>query len=170
VQEDQNEVIPWCHENIPLDVLARRAKALGLAGIDLVEPGQWNILKKHGLICTMTPSHAIETGLNDPANHGHCLERIRAAIEVTADAGCVVNVAEVIAIDVPDRPGGLADVLDVLDTENLGIAYVYAFVHGRQDEHAAMIFRFDEPDRAVQVLAQHHIHAVPSADLFAALT
>jgi hypothetical protein len=92
------------------------------------------------------------------------------ARQVLTDAGCVVNVAEVIAIDVPDRPGGLADVLDVLDSENLGIAYVYAFVHGRQDKHAAMIFRFDEPDRAVQVLAGHHIHAVPSADLFAGLT
>jgi hydroxypyruvate isomerase len=80
-------VCAWCYKNTSLDVLARRAKAFGLAGIDLVEPGQWNILKKHGLICTMTPSHAIETGLNDRANHGQCLERIRAAIEVTADAG-----------------------------------------------------------------------------------
>jgi len=91
------------------------------------------------------------------------------ARKVLTDAGCVVNVAEVIAIDVPDRPGGLADVLDVLDTENLGIAYVYAFVHGRKDEHAAMIFRFDEPDRAVQVLARHHIHAIGAGDLFARL-
>jgi len=80
-------VCAWCYENTSLDVLARRAKAFGLAGIDLVEPGQWNVLKKHGLICTMTPSHAIEMGLNDPANHGQCLERIGAAIEVTADAG-----------------------------------------------------------------------------------
>jgi hypothetical protein len=52
------------------------------------------------------------------------------ARQVLTDAGCVVNVSEVIAIDVPDRPGGLADILDVLDSENLGIAYVYAFTHG----------------------------------------
>jgi len=80
-------VCAWCYESTSLDILARAAKGLGLAGIDLVEPGQWNILKKHGLICTMTPSHAIETGLNDPANHEQCLQRIREAIEVTADAG-----------------------------------------------------------------------------------
>jgi hypothetical protein len=89
------------------------------------------------------------------------------ARQVLTDAGCVVNVAEVIAIDVPDRPGGLADILDVLDSENLGIAYMYAFTHGRQHEHAAMIFRFDDPDRAVDALARHRIHAIASVDLFA---
>jgi hydroxypyruvate isomerase len=80
-------VCAWCFKNVPLDLLARRAKALGLAGVDIVEPGQWDVLKKHGLICTMTPSHAIETGLNDPANHAQCLEKIRTAIELTAEAG-----------------------------------------------------------------------------------
>jgi hypothetical protein len=89
------------------------------------------------------------------------------ARQVLTDAGSVVNVAEVIAIDVPHRPGGLADVLDVLDSENLGIAYMYAFARGRGSEHAAMIFRFDDPDRAVEVLSRHHIHAIASVDLFA---
>ena len=83
----QQSVCAWCYGNVSLDTLARRAKALGLAGIDIVEPGQWNILRKHGLICTMTPTHAIEKGLNDPANHSQCLEKIRRAIELTADAG-----------------------------------------------------------------------------------
>ena len=83
----RQSVCAWCHKNISLDVLARRAKALGLVGIDLVEPGQWNILKKDGLICTMTPSHPIETGLNDPANHAQCVESVRQAIELTFDAG-----------------------------------------------------------------------------------
>jgi len=89
-----------------------------------------------------------------------------AARKVLTDGGCVVNVAEVIAIDVPDRPGGLADVLDVLDRENLGIAYMYAFTHGWQNKHAAMIFRFEEPDRAVEALARHRISAIRSVDLF----
>jgi len=89
------------------------------------------------------------------------------ARQVLTDAGCVVNVSEVIAIDVPDRPGGLADVLDVLDREKLGITYVYAFPHGLHNNHAAMIFRFDEPDLAMQMLARHQIHTIASADLFA---
>jgi hydroxypyruvate isomerase len=80
-------VCAWCYKNVSLDALGRRAKALGLAGIDIVEPGHWGILKKYGLICTMTPTHTIEKGLNDPANHAHCLAKIRTAIELTAEAG-----------------------------------------------------------------------------------
>jgi hydroxypyruvate isomerase len=83
----RQSVCAWCYEKVSLDSLARRAKSLGLAGIDIVEPSQWEILKKHGLICTMTPTHPIEAGLNDPANHAHCLDKIRTAIELTADAG-----------------------------------------------------------------------------------
>src|ERR1700685_1081330 len=47
----------WCYPDQSLDALARRAKMLGIAGIDIVEPGEWSTLKKHGLVCTMTPSH-----------------------------------------------------------------------------------------------------------------
>ena len=83
----RQSVCRWCYNDVSIEMLARRAKALGLAGIDLVEPADWGILKKHGLICTMSPSHAIEKGLNDPANHTKCLEKIRSAIEQTADAG-----------------------------------------------------------------------------------
>jgi hydroxypyruvate isomerase len=80
-------VCRWCFEKTPLDELARNAAAMGLKGIDLVVPEQWSTLKTHGLICTMTPSHAIEVGLNDPANHAQCLEKIRRAIDATAAAG-----------------------------------------------------------------------------------
>jgi hydroxypyruvate isomerase len=65
---------------------AEQVASLGLRGIDLVEPAQWDILKRFGLICTMTPSHGIVKGLNDPANHDECLMRIRNAIEATAAA------------------------------------------------------------------------------------
>jgi hydroxypyruvate isomerase len=83
----RQSVCAWCFRGISIDTLARKAKALGLAGIDIVEPKDWRILKKHGLICTMTLTHPIETGLNDPANHGMCLEKIRTGIELTAEAG-----------------------------------------------------------------------------------
>lgn len=60
---------------------------MGLAGIDLVEPKDFDVLKRHNLIGTMTPSHSIEVGLNDPANHAECLTKIRASIEATSAAG-----------------------------------------------------------------------------------
>lgn len=77
----------WCFDEIPLDTLAREAAAIGYAGIDLVEPKDWPILKKHGLVGTMTPTHTIVKGLNNPTYHAECLASIREAIDLTAAAG-----------------------------------------------------------------------------------
>src|SRR5262245_50657566 len=45
----------WCYRNIPLDELAKAAAAIGLKGIDLLnDPNDWPIVKKHGLVPTMT--------------------------------------------------------------------------------------------------------------------
>jgi len=83
----QQSICRWCFADIPLETLARHAADIGLAGIDLVEPPDWPTLKKFGLVGTMTPTHTIECGLNNPKNHAACLEKIAAAIEATAAAG-----------------------------------------------------------------------------------
>lgn len=66
-------------------------------------------------------------------------------------AGFVVNVTEVLAIEVPDRPGGLAELLAVIDEKQLAIEYMYAFTAGGRG-NAVMIFRFPDTDRAVELL------------------
>ena len=68
-----------------------------------------------------------------------------------AEAGYVVNVTEVVAVEVPDRPGGLAELLAVFDNADINIEYMYAFTFGRGDT-AVMIFRFDKPDAAIERL------------------
>jgi hydroxypyruvate isomerase len=83
----KQSVCRWCYDGISLATLAEHAAAIGLKGIDLVEPAQWEILRRHGLVGTMTPSHSITAGLSDPANHIDCLMKIRNAIEATAAAG-----------------------------------------------------------------------------------
>ena len=67
------------------------------------------------------------------------------------EAGYVVNVTEVVAVEVPDRPGGLAELLAVFDKTEINIEYMYAFTFGRGDT-AVMIFRFDKPDAAIERL------------------
>ncbi|MGC4056222.1 MAG: hypothetical protein QM757_46045 [Paludibaculum sp.] len=66
-------------------------------------------------------------------------------------AGFVVRVTEVVAIEVPDHPGGLSAVLDLFEGSSINIEYMYAFplVH---DGKAALIFRFDHPDAAIEKL------------------
>ena len=91
------------------------------------------------------------------------------AKQILEQAGCIVNLTEVLAVDVPDHPGGLADLLDLLDKARLDIEYMYAFTSGTRGQKAALIFRFADPDAAIRVLHQHDISVVPSEDLFARL-
>ena len=83
-------------------------------------------------------------------------EPAKAALE---KAGCVVNVTDVLALEIPDRPGGLQGVLDILEPNDLNIEYMYAFTLKRGG-NAVMIVRFEDPDRALVVLQKNGINAL----------
>jgi hydroxypyruvate isomerase len=83
----RQSVCKWCFGKIPLETFAPACAAMGLRAIELVEPHEWDILKRHGLVCAMTPSHSIGKGLNRVENHAECLGQIRKSIEATAAAG-----------------------------------------------------------------------------------
>jgi hypothetical protein len=87
-------------------------------------------------------------------------ERAKRALEA---AGTVVNVIEVVPVEVEDRPGGLGKALAVIDQAGLGIEYMYAFAAARRSGKAVIVFRFDDPDRAVAALQAKGIR-VPSRD------
>lgn len=80
-------VCKWCYGKVPLAELAKWCQELGLVGMDLIEPSDFGVLKDHGLVCSITPSHSIGKGLNDPANWDECLTKINEAIEATAAEG-----------------------------------------------------------------------------------
>ncbi len=75
------------------------------------------------------------------------------------NAGCVVNTTDVLALVVPDRPGGLADLLDHCDTCGLNIEYMYAFTRRRKQD-AIMIICFEDPDKAIEVLKDRKMDGV----------
>lgn len=81
-------------------------------------------------------------------------------------AGCVVSVTDVLAVDVEDRPGGLADALDIIEQAGLGIEYMYAFTSGTRGQKAALIFRFEDPDAAIQALQARGLKVLSSDELF----
>ena len=70
---------------------------------------------------------------------------------VLAEKGHVVNVREVIAVCVPDRPGGMAEVMQVLDKAGANIEYSYAFAF-HKGEKAVLVFRFDDNNKAEAAL------------------
>jgi len=84
---------------------------------------------------------------------------------VLEQAGCVVNLTEVIAIEVEDRPGGLAAVLEAIEKAGINLEYMYAFTFGRADK-AAIVFRFENPESALKLLQEKGINVVGSVDLY----
>lgn len=78
----------WCFGKIDLPELCVIAQRIGFDGIDLVEPKEWPILREHGLVCSLAPSHSIVKGINDPANHAECERLLRDAIQESAAGGC----------------------------------------------------------------------------------
>jgi hypothetical protein len=85
--------------------------------------------------------------------------------KVLEAAGCVVNVTEVVAIEVEDRPGGLYEILSVIDKGQVNVEYMYAFTFGRGDR-AALIFRFEDPDAAIDLLQANGVNVIGSVDLY----
>lgn len=88
------------------------------------------------------------------------------AKKTLTDAGYIVTDTVVLAVEVPDRPGGLVQVLGVIEKSATNIEYLYAFPWGRGDQ-AVIIFRFDDPDAALDVLKKAGFHVLESAALYA---
>ena len=87
------------------------------------------------------------------------------AQDVLEEAGCVVNVTEVVATEVEDRPGGLAEVLTTIEDGNINIEYMYAFTF-RTGDKAVLVFRFNDPDGAVNVLRAKGINVIGGVELY----
>jgi hypothetical protein len=87
------------------------------------------------------------------------------ATQLLHAAGYVVNVTEVVAIEVPDEPGGLSRILEVLENSPVNVEYMYSFAFGRRDT-AVMIFRFDLPDAAIELLQAAGISVVDSVEVY----
>jgi hydroxypyruvate isomerase len=79
----------WCYEHIEIDKLAEYGANIGLKGIDLLEPDQYEIPRRYGLICTMGYAHAgdIPKALNRTENHAEIEAALRTNIPRAAKAG-----------------------------------------------------------------------------------
>jgi hypothetical protein len=91
-------------------------------------------------------------------------ERAKSVLEA---AGTVVNVAEVVPIEVDDRPGGLAAALAAIEQAGLGVEYMYAFAGGPHAGKAAIVFRFEDMARAVVAVRAKGLRILDPAELLA---
>ncbi len=82
------------------------------------------------------------------------------AHELLKSEGFVVTQTEVIAVCIPDKPGGLAGVLAILEEAGINIEYLYAFVGNTNTKNALVIFRVEDCDKAVEVLKNKGVRVV----------
>jgi len=94
------------------------------------------------------------------------VDRNDAAKQALTDHGFTVGKTQVVALEVPDRPGGLAGILRTLGAAGISVEYMYAFVQ-RSGENDIVIFRFDELDRAVEVLNTAGVRVLRGEELYA---
>jgi hydroxypyruvate isomerase len=101
----RQSVSRWCYSRIPLDQLAEYASKIGLQGIDLLQPEEYELPRRYGLLCTMGYAGAgeINKALNRAENHAAIESGLRSNIPRAAKAG-VPNV-----ITFSGNRGGLSD-------------------------------------------------------------
>jgi hypothetical protein len=87
------------------------------------------------------------------------------AKSVLKERGFTVSKTDVVAVEIPDHPGGLADLLLALDQDGINVEYMYAFVE-RRGENAVMIFRFDETEKAIGTLTGKGFNVLPGERLY----
>jgi hypothetical protein len=90
---------------------------------------------------------------------------VDSAKKVLKENGFSVGRTTVVAVEVPDRPGGLHGILEVLSKSGITVEYMYAFVE-RSGQNAVMIFRFDSTDAAIEVLLKNGITVLPGEKVY----
>jgi len=87
------------------------------------------------------------------------------AYKILKDAGFTVSETEVIAVQVPDSPGGLATVLEQMSEENLNIEYLYAFI-GTSEKDALVIFKVEDIEKARDTFNKKGIKFIDEKQLY----
>ncbi len=73
------------------------------------------------------------------------------------------KIDDVVAVEIEDRPGSLADMLEHLYHTDINVQYSYAYVGGTGGS-AIMIFNFNDNDRAVKILKEKHYRIMNAED------
>ncbi|WP_243546538.1 ACT domain-containing protein [Pseudodesulfovibrio tunisiensis] len=88
-----------------------------------------------------------------------------AARDKLKENGFTVGRTSVVAVEVDDQPGGLNNILHLLQDADINVEYMYAFVQ-QSGNSAVLIFRFDRTDEGIEVLQKNNIKIIEGATLY----
>lgn len=129
---------------------------------------------KPGMLCAMTQVLAREKidmralSLAETKDFGIVriiVDDVYKATTVLKDEGYVHSVTPVVGVAIPDVPGGLSQVLQVLGDAGVNVEYMYAFLGGRDVDHAYMILRVQDEQAAEAALGARGIRCVGQDEL-----
>jgi len=93
------------------------------------------------------------------------VDHVYNATTVLKDAGFVHTVTTVLGVAIPDTPGGLNSVLSVLSEAQVNVEYMYAFLGGKNVDHAYMIFRVEDAQAASAALMSKGIQTIDQEEI-----
>jgi hydroxypyruvate isomerase len=135
----------WCYAKIPLDQLAEYAAKIGLKGVDLLGPEDYEVPRKYGLICTMAYGGGgdIPKALNRVENHAAIEQGYRTNIPLAAKAG-VPNVITFSGnrAGMPDEEGARNTVIGLNRVKKIaedhGVTICLELLNSKRDHHDYM--------------------------------
>ena len=80
------------------------------------------------------------------------------------DAGYTVCITDVLAVTVPDQPGGLAEILLLLTENGIAIEYLYSFVRNKGN-NALIVFRVEDIEKAQDILRAHQVNFLSQEEI-----
>lgn len=86
------------------------------------------------------------------------------AMQVLKEEGYICTATKVLAVEIPDEPGGLSHVIHYLGEADINVEYVYAFTTSQKDV-AYMIFRVEDNEKATAVLNKNGVKLISQDDL-----
>jgi hypothetical protein len=86
------------------------------------------------------------------------------AVKLLRDNSFVANITDVVAVEVPDKPGGLAEVLKILSQNDVNVEYMYGFLE-KSGNNAILVFRFEDTAYAQKILTANNINIVTSQNI-----
>ena len=93
------------------------------------------------------------------------VDNLYKATTVLKEAGYVHSVTPVLGVAIPDTPGGLNKVLQVITNAGVNVEYMYAFLGGNSVDHAYRIFRVEDVAAASAALSQRGIKTVTQDEM-----
>ena len=83
------------------------------------------------------------------------------ALKALNDAGFTTRISDVVAVEIEDKPGGLAAVMELFQKTNVNIEYLYASLEGMTGK-AVVIFKLGDHQLGLKILKENGITMVES--------